>query len=540
MPLAAAPLLHAWSRRPASLIRATIVILAVSLALAWLLWIVRGRGNVARFSSAEEAVALVRHAPQHLAAEAMWQGPPPDWWSSPSPDEPGTTKELEADERGGDLVLAWVRERVVNRLGERGQEDALGDLLVWYAAGRYGAAASQPSGFRANLEREGEAGRPFAWELAGDLAALSGEAEWANRCYRLELELRASRHAAGWLLRRALRQAEEGDSQALREARKEPSVWNSSDPVLRLKAATELRDWGAMARAALQADFLENRPGRVLLALATAVVWFVIVAQFAGLGRQQWALYGVSILLGALSATATIIVLLIQEDILGVVREGDDLVTGLVHYVAGVGLREETLKLLFFAPLLPWLLRRGRSIDAVVSAGLVGLGFALSENLGYYDRGGEGVAVGRLLTANILHVALTGVIGFAVYRMLWFRGKYWEEALATFLGMVLAHGFYDSFIALPGLATDLDIGSAIVLALVSWRYFELAEAHFRPSGMRVSVLAIFVLGTALVVGVTMNFAVFGHPPFPAAFFFLAGTAQLLPTAFVFIHRFRDR
>jgi len=65
------------------------------------------------------------------------------------------------------------------------------------------------------------------------------------------------------------------------------------------------------------------------------------------------------------------------------------------------------------------------------------------------------------------------------------------------------------------------------------------ESHFRPSGVRISVLAVFVLGTALMVGLTFNLVVFGQRPFPAGFYFLISAVELLPVAFIFIHRFRE-
>lgn len=533
------PHLSAWSRKPANLIWATVGILLGSIALAWMLRVASGiKGGEREFGTVEQAAALLRDAPLHLIAgvERDWQEP--GVWSGVAPEEdPQSSGATYAGEPPGGIVLEWVRQHVLRRLNEAGLEHSFGDLLACYAVGRYGPATDRKA-LRSKLEQAGAARRLYAWEWAGDLALLDKDPAAAEACYRQELQLRNSRRAADWMLRHALHQAEDRNREPLRKAREDRRVWDAAHPALRLDAAAELRDGVAMAGAALEMDFLDASPGMLLVGLATAAVWFGIVAQFAGFGRGQWLLYGAAILLGMVSATAALVGSVVQEEILGTVVEREDLAGGLIHYVAGVGLREEALKLLFFLPLLPWLLRRGKAIDALAAAGLVGLGFALSENLGYFHLEGEGVAIGRLLTSNAFHVALTGCAGFALFRTLWFRGGGWDEALATFLAVVAAHGLYDSFIALPALAADLGIGSAIILALVSWRYFDLTASHFRPSGFRLPVLAVFVLGTALLVGLTLNVVIYGHPIFPGAFQYLLSTAQLLPTAFVYIHRFR--
>jgi len=527
--------LYLWSRRRDVLIRASAAILLGSLVVAWLIWWANlafgGGGRL--FDRAEEAVAVTREAPVWMvrtwSREPFLKGPlgAPDL--TPVPESTGAPS---------DPVQQWVRRQVLERLPEADLGVEIADLLALYTEARYGDERLRGRISR-ELEEEGESGRPFAFELAGDLALLEKQPQRARELFRRELDLRPSRYAAGVLLQGALRADGEGNEERLRKLRQDERVWNAVEPALQLRAAAELRDWSALAIAVLRTDYLENRWTLVGLSIAVATVWFVIVTQFAGFESRQWPLYGASVVLGLLSATATIYVVVIQEHVLEVMRPGGDVLSGILYYVAGVGLREELLKLLFFVPLLPWLIRRGRAIDAVVSAGLVGLGFSLNENLGYFHRGGESSAVGRLLTANIAHVSWTGLIGFTLFRVVWFKGRYWDEVVGTFLVVVLAHGFYDALIGVPQLAREFGIGAMIILALSVWKYFDVTESHFRPSGVRISVLAVFVLGTALMVGLTFNLVVFGQRPFPAGFYFLISAVELLPVAFIFIHRFRE-
>ena len=87
-----------------------------------------------------------------------------------------------------------------------------------------------------------------------------------------------------------------------------------------------------------------------------------------------------------------------------------------------IGLREEALKLLLFVPLIPFLLNRD-DLEILTVAGLVGLGFALEENINYFQASAGLSAVGRFATANFLHIALTAMCGLTLTRAIVHRGE---------------------------------------------------------------------------------------------------------------------
>ena len=201
----------------------------------------------------------------------------------------------------------------------------------------------------------------------------------------------------------------------------------------------------------------------------------------------------------------------------------------LIYYVAGVGLREEICKLALFALFLPWLLRRRDPLKALLTGAFVGLGFALEENLGYYQQSGVDVAIGRLLTANFMHAAMTALPALALYEMVRTRFAKAETFIGTFVTVVLVHGIYDwAFTAHESLPMIGDIGliSMLMLALLAHQLFHQLELMVRPGASVVSLLSIFVIGSSLVVGVSLILTALETPSLKAVNNVAAGVCGL--------------
>ena len=144
-------------------------------------------------------------------------------------------------------------------------------------------------------------------------------------------------------------------------------------------------------------------------------------------------------------------------------------------------------------------------------SGCVGLGFALAENLLYFRRiafepsSYASDVLGRLLTANFLHIAFTGVLGLAFFRMCRWPKTRWEEFVGTFLGVVVVHGVYDALLEMGD--QGMQPFALILMALVAYRYFHLANETREPAHQVVSPLGIFVVGAALITGLAWNYEV---------------------------------
>ncbi len=119
------------------------------------------------------------------------------------------------------------------------------------------------------------------------------------------------------------------------------------------------------------------------------------------------------------------------------------------YFIAGVGLREELVKLAFFLPFVPLLLARKSRLEMIITAGCVGLGFAIAENLIYFAQAGPTAAFGRFLTANFLHTAMTGLIGLAFCDALTQPLRKGWVFLVTLPAVVFVHGLYDLVLSLP-------------------------------------------------------------------------------------------
>ena len=246
-----------------------------------------------------------------------------------------------------------------------------------------------------------------------------------------------------------------------------------------------------------------QQTGPAILALFAGCCWLAFLLQAIEVRslrqKQLWYLL-LALPLGCLSIWPTHFWNFWQEEVWNLVPS-KQLVAGLRYYVFSVGLREELAKLLCLLPLMPFLLReRNELATLLVSAG-VGLGFAITENVGYFIRSQGASTLGRFLTANPLHMAMTGLIGLAVYRGLRYPRDWGTHALATFGLMVIAHGLYDAFIDLPGLA-EYGLLSIIIFALVVYQFFRELRNLRTAKRELISLSATFLFGVSLLLAAT--------------------------------------
>lgn len=454
-----------------------------------------------------------------------------------SPGDPwGIPRGLNPEEEKAQTPVLEMLDSLIAAAGvEPGERDLLRDLRDGLHG--EGEPANEAREKLLSAARE-DPPRPFAAEFLGDVLSQDHEYAAALEQYRTEVERFGERPYSRSRVIQLLKQ--EGLRSDLREAFRDPDYFRMLDPGERLEIATWLRDWPALVRSAILHDLEVEDPGLLVLSLLAAAVWFLIVAQFAGYDTERLPLYAAALFLGIASATATLAVVQIQEEIQGFTLSfHDSFARQILYCVAGIGLREETVKLLFFLPLAPVLLKRRDEAEMLVCAGLVGLGFALNENVGYVLSWGEFTAWTRFLTANFLHIALTGVIGLSFCRMCRWPRQYWDNFLMDFLIVVAVHGVYDALIMLPAFA-DYSPAVLIVFALIAYLFLDQA-AHSRGgrAGHRVSPLAVFLWGSALLLGVIFGYACWGMPFGVALREYIYNVASMVPIGFVFINRLRD-
>jgi RsiW-degrading membrane proteinase PrsW (M82 family) len=245
-----------------------------------------------------------------------------------------------------------------------------------------------------------------------------------------------------------------------------------------------------------------SQPGVVALAVFAGCCWLVFLVQVL---RVHWldsriAICLVAVALGILSIWPTGFLILFQE-IRWNVRESTELAPGLRYFIFGVGMREELAKLICLLPLMPLLVHKRDELLALVASACVGLGFAVEENIGYLAGSLAADTMGRFLTANPAHMALTGLIGLNLYRAIRDPKSWGLQALAVFFVMVVAHGLYDAAIVLPSLA-DLGLFASIIFALIMYQFFHELRT-LRPRGRDpISLTATFLCAVSLLAAVT--------------------------------------
>ena len=248
-----------------------------------------------------------------------------------------------------------------------------------------------------------------------------------------------------------------------------------------------------------QVEFTETEPLLAGLALIGGLIW-IIVFYMAGQGvfvGARIALLVVSaFLLGVLSTWLTIFTIVVTEDIYQF-KEGFSSFSQTVYMIAGVALREELLKLLCFLPLIPFIIKQNNQLVWLLLASIVGLGFAVEENVGYMAQYG-GTALGsRFATANILHFALTGLVGLSVCQAIKWPQTHGQHALTTLILAVLFHGGYNALQTAP-LLRPYSFLYIAVLAMITYHYFATLNG-LRENRPAMSLTASFCWGFVLIL-----------------------------------------
>jgi RsiW-degrading membrane proteinase PrsW (M82 family) len=281
----------------------------------------------------------------------------------------------------------------------------------------------------------------------------------------------------------------------------------------------------------------------LFLALLAAGVWYGILVYTGSREPYRWLRFLPAVFAGIVSVT---VLLWLQEatDYRMPMDGGGNAPTpthAMMDWVLNVGLPEEGVKGLLFAFFLPVLLHNGSGTKAALAGGCVGLGFSLDENLLYFAAEGSGVALGRFLTANFLHIGLTGILGWGLYEL--FRSRFHKatEFLIVFGGVTLAHGLYD-FTADLGNNDEwgMSIMHVVILAAVAKFYLKLLHSsEERPAGWVFSRTSIFVWGIAVLVGVMMMAGTYQSRSIQSITDTLTTALSLAVIAIIFVREFRE-
>lgn len=290
------------------------------------------------------------------------------------------------------------------------------------------------------------------------------------------------------------------DLQLVRAIAAQPGWIESCHPLLQHHAGSLLGDVWMQWRGLFHHRLNEIPYGVVTLAFFTAALWYFILVQHSDHERWRWVRPIAALTAGGASVWPTLTIYAYQEVVQGMTPDVP-FPHDLIYYIVGVGLREEGCKLMLFALFLPWLMWRRTPGLALLTGAFVGLGFSLEENIGYYHDFGGSVAWTRFLSANFLHISLTGICAHSLYRMLITRFARADEFIATFLLAVIAHGAYDYLS--PGRLDDNGWLSVIVLILCAARFIDLLGEETRPVHLTIAPRAVFTFGSAILIAISL-------------------------------------
>lgn len=331
---------------------------------------------------------------------------------------------------------------------------------------------------------------------------------------------------------------EAGDWDTLRQRLADPRVAKAAGPLVKYKLAVHDKDWQAAAKA-LPAIWRPHFGGTGLVMSAiTAFGWAFFCARLGKLGsrvRFRLPMYIAAFILGIASVVPTIILIAIEEAKLNLHDTGDP-ARDILFFVFGVGLREEAAKILLFLPLLPILRKWGDKLDVLVCGALVGLGFAAEENLNYLAADNITTGLGRFLTANFFHMALTGTLASAVDDFVTDRERNAAAFTRTSLFVVGIHGVYDFLLSHEEYGGSYFAMTAFVL--LTRLFFNAVEAARKRADRGITPLHAFVGAVAVVTGVSLAYAVIAVGAKAALLVMGAGLLGEAIIVYVFVRQLR--
>ena len=221
--------------------------------------------------------------------------------------------------------------------------------------------------------------------------------------------------------------------------------------------------------------------------------------------RKEQLLIPTALTLGFVSTIFCLAIVVIQNHFLNF--EGEfktkSIAYNLAYCVLGIGLREEVCKLLFFLPLLYFLKNIKEDYKILCYCSLIGLGFAIEENIGYFMRSGQASIMGRFLTANFAHTFMTGFTCFYLVKAVQNGGRSWDEFTTTFLKMIGIHGIYDFLLLDPTMIQKgMPFFSMMIYVYLAMLYLRLLMNTAPPAHQFVSLTRIFTIVLCCTIGVT--------------------------------------
>lgn len=196
-------------------------------------------------------------------------------------------------------------------------------------------------------------------------------------------------------------------------------------------------------KLSLSVGFLNFDFKSFIAAFLIMLVWLFYLRKIDLFKPEKWIYLIITFIMGILFSYGTFIFSDINNYLLEFKLTGD-LGNDLLYCFLGIGLIEETMKLIPFLIMLKFSKQVNEPIDYIIYISVSALGFAFAENILYFHGMGLDIIQGRALIAVVVHMICSSIVAYGLYfgfnkiRI----NKYLR--LVTFLLIAsFLHGFYD-------------------------------------------------------------------------------------------------
>ncbi len=180
-----------------------------------------------------------------------------------------------------------------------------------------------------------------------------------------------------------------------------------------------------------------------IAAFLIMLVWLFYLRKIDLFQPEKWIYLIITFLLGIIFSYGTFIFSDINNYKIGFSLTGD-VGHDLLYCFLGIGLIEETMKLIPFLILLKFSKQVNEPIDYIIYISVSALGFAFAENILYFHGFGLDIIHGRALISVVVHMICSSIIGYGLY--FGFNNIRLPRYLRLIVFLLIAsflHGFYD-------------------------------------------------------------------------------------------------
>ncbi|WFB35878.1 PrsW family glutamic-type intramembrane protease [Kiritimatiellota bacterium B12222] len=307
-------------------------------------------------------------------------------------------------------------------------------------------------------------------------------------------------------------------------------------------AGISLKNWPLIFQNFWTAQYQNLQQNLIFTTFCSGAIWTVLLLSltYQKLPRSYVFLVPAALALGWMSTWPTIWSAIWMEEHFPI-EEGTDFVSSFLYYLASVGLREELCKLLLFTPFLFRVLKPGRDLEALLFGALVGLGFAIEENISYFaDYELSGTVITRFVSANLLHLTLTAITSLALTRALREPEKWLVDGLQTLLMAIGLHGIYNTLLSspIPGVG-DMSYFSGTALVGCAVLFFREVETLSPSHPSLLSRTALFCWGFCLLFNLELLQGILTMPFKDALSISGQSALAAIMTGYIFIHMIKE-